>query len=144
KGNEDGLAGRDQVRVYASSQVHTSIDRAIWVSGVGERSLVRVPVTGPDRGMDVAALEAAIVADKAAGMLPAGIIACVGGTSVGACDSIGAVAAVARMHGRYLHVDAAWAGSAMICPDFRPLWEGIEGADSIVFNPHKWLGASFD
>ena len=144
KGNEEGLAGRDQIRIYASSQVHTSIDRAIWVSGVGERNLVRVQVTGPDRGMDVAALDAAIAADKAAGMLPAGIIACVGGTSVGACDPIAAVAAVARKHGLYLHVDAAWAGSAMICPEFRPLWDGIEGADSIVFNPHKWLGASFD
>ena len=144
KGNEEGLAGREQIRIYASSQVHTSIDRAIWVSGVGERNLVRVPVTGPDRGMNVAALEAAIVADKAAGMLPAGIIACVGGTSVGACDPIAAVAAVARKHGLYLHIDAAWAGSAMICPEFRPLWDGIEGADSIVFNPHKWLGASFD
>jgi len=144
KGNAEGLAGSGQIRIYSSSQVHTSIDRAIWVSGVGERNLVRIPVTGERRGMDIAALEGAIIADQQAGLLPAGIIACVGGTSVGACDNIAEVAAVARKYGLYLHVDAAWAGSAMICPEYRVFWDGIEGADSIVFNPHKWLGASFD
>ena len=65
-------------------------------------------------------------------------------TSIGACDPIDAVADVAQRHGLYLHVDAAWAGSAMICPEFRELWKGVEAADSIVFNPHKWLGAQFD
>ena len=94
--------------------------------------------------MDTAALEAAIVADRAAGMLPAGIIASVGGTSIGGTDDIAAVARVAKRHGLYLHVDAAWAGSAMICPEFRHFWAGVEQADSIVFNPHKWLGAQFD
>jgi aromatic-L-amino-acid decarboxylase len=94
--------------------------------------------------MDVAALEAAILADRAAGLLPAGIVACVGGTSTGGTDDIAATAEVARRHGLYLHVDAAWAGSAMICPEYRHFWAGVEGADSIVFNPHKWLGAQFD
>ncbi|MDB5523133.1 MAG: amino acid decarboxylase [Rhizobium sp.] len=144
QGNRDGLASHPPVRVYASGQVHTSIDRAIWVSGVGERNLVRIPVKGPLNGMDPIALEAAIIADREAGLLPAGIIACTGGTSTGACDPIGDVAAIARKHGLYLHVDAAWAGSAMICPEYRTLWEGVEHADSIVFNPHKWLGAQFD
>jgi aromatic-L-amino-acid decarboxylase len=144
QGNRDGLANHPQVRVYASGQVHTSIDRAIWVSGIGENNLVRIPVTGTLRGMDPAALEAAIIADREAGLLPAGIIACTGGTSTGACDPIGAVAAVARKHGLYLHVDAAWAGAAMICPEYRTLWDGVDEADSIVFNPHKWLGAQFD
>ncbi len=144
QGNRDGLANHPSVRIYASSQVHTSIDRAVWVSGVGERNFVRIPTIGPLNGMDPAALEAAILADREAGFLPAGIIACTGGTSTGACDPIGAVAAIAKKHGLYLHVDAAWAGSAMICPEYRSLWEGIEGADSIVFNPHKWLGAHFD
>jgi aromatic-L-amino-acid decarboxylase len=124
--------------------VHTSIDRAIWVSGVGEKNLVRIPVTGDRNGMDPAALEAAILADREAGFLPAGIIACTGGTSVGACDAIDEIAAIAKRHGLYLHVDAAWAGSAMICPEFRTFWTGVENADSIVFNPHKWLGAQFD
>jgi aromatic-L-amino-acid decarboxylase len=143
-GNTQGLAGQKAVRIYASSQVHTSIDRAIWISGVGEANLVRIPVTGPLYGMDPAVLEARILEDKATGLLPAGIIACTGGTSIGACDPIGEVAAIAQRHDLYLHVDAAWAGSAMICPDYRTLWTGIEAADSIVFNPHKWLGAQFD
>jgi len=66
------------------------------------------------------------------------------GTSVGATDDIGAVCEVAARHGLFVHVDAAWAGSAMICPEFRHFWRGLERADSIVVNPHKWLGAQFD
>jgi aromatic-L-amino-acid decarboxylase len=144
QGNKKGLAGQSKLRVYSSDQVHTSIDRAIWVSGIGEENLVRIPARGRFRAMDTAVLEAAIVADREAGLLPAGIIACVGGTSTGGTDDIAAVAAVAKRHGLYLHVDAAWAGSAMICPEYRHFWTGVEGADSVVFNPHKWLGAQFD
>lgn len=144
QGNAKGLAAAKPVRIYASDQVHTSVDRAIWVSGVGEANLVRIPTKGRWRGMDVVALEAAVVADREAGLLPAGIVACVGGTSIGGTDDLASVADVARRHGLYLHVDAAWAGAAMICPEFRHFWQGIEGADSIVFNPHKWLGAQFD
>ncbi len=144
QGNGHGLAMRPQVRVYASDQVHTSIDRAIWVSGIGEQNLVRVPTVGHSRAMAAEALEAAINADRTAGMLPAGVVASVGGTSVGGTDDIVAIAQVAKRHGLYLHVDAAWAGSAMICPEFRHYWNGIDDADSIVFNPHKWLGAQFD
>ncbi len=144
RGNAQGLAGNQPVRVYASDQVHSSIDRAIWVSGIGEANLVRIPANGPMRAMDTDALEAAIKADRAARLVPAGIVACVGGTSVGATDDIAAVSAIARREGLYLHVDAAWAGSAMICPEYRDLWAGVENADSVVFNPHKWLGAQFD
>lgn len=144
KGNKSGLSGGDRVRVYASDQVHTSIDRAIWVSGIGEENLVRIPVAGQLRGMDVGALEDAIKLDLESGYRPAGIVACTGGTSTGACDDIGAVVEVARRYGLYVHVDAAWAGAAMICEEFRSLWRGVEGADSVVFNPHKWLGAQFD
>jgi len=144
QGNIKGLGANRQLRIYASNQVHTSIDRAIWVSGIGEENLVRVPVAGPRYAMDPLALEAAILADREAGYLPAGVIACTGGTSIGACDDIGAIVEVAHRHGLYVHVDAAWAGAAMICEEFRPLWKGVEEADSIVFNPHKWLGAQFD
>lgn len=143
-GNSEGLAGNARLRVYASAEVHTSIDRAIWVSGIGQANLVRVPIQGAQRGMDPAALEAAIVADKAAGLTPCGVILCVGGTGTGATDPVAACLDVAERHGLYSHIDAAWAGSAMICPEFRPLWEGVERADSIVFNPHKWLGVQFD
>ncbi|MCR5859646.1 pyridoxal-dependent decarboxylase [Mesorhizobium sp. J428] len=144
KGNIEGLPGLPKLRIYCSGEVHTSIDRAIWVSGIGQDNLVRIPVQGEKRSMDVGALDAAIRSDRDAGYLPAGIIASVGGTSVGGTDDVAGVVEVARRHGLYVHVDAAWAGSAMICPEFRHLWAGVEGADSIVFNPHKWLGAQFD
>jgi aromatic-L-amino-acid decarboxylase len=144
QGNKSGLSGQPAARIYCSDQVHTSIDRAIWVSGVGEQNLVRIPAGGALRSMDLEALEAAIVADRTAGFLPAGIIACVGGTSIGGTDDIAGVGAVAARHGLYVHVDAAWAGSAMICEEFRHYWAGVEAANSIVFNPHKWLGAQFD
>jgi aromatic-L-amino-acid/L-tryptophan decarboxylase len=144
QGNAQGLAHNKQLRVYCSGQVHTSIDRAIWVSGIGESNLVRILVAGAMRSMNAAALEAAIIADIEAGYVPAGIIACVGGTSVGATDDLIAVCEIAKRFDIYVHVDAAWAGSAMICSEFRHFWAGSEKADSIVFNPHKWLGAQFD
>lgn len=144
QGNAQGVAQGPRLRVYATAEVHTSIDRAIWISGIGAENLVRIPTHGPRRSMDPAALDAAIRADLAAGYTPAGVIACIGGTGVGACDSLAEVIAVAHAHNLYVHVDAAWAGSAMICPEFRDLWAGVEQADSVVFNPHKWLGAQFD
>lgn len=143
-GNRTGLSGRPQLRVYTSSEVHSSIDRAAWFCGIGDDNLVRFPTQGPLRSMVPEALEAAIQADKAAGFVPAGVVACVGGTSTGAMDDVAAVVEVAHRYGLFVHVDAAWAGSAMVCPEFRPLWAGVEQADSIVLNPHKWLGVQFD
>ena len=143
-GNANGLSGQPRLRIYTSAEVHTSVDRAIWVSGIGQDNLVRIPTRGPLRGIDPTALETAIRTDIEQGFLPCGIVACTGGTGTGACDDLAAVIKVAKAHGLYTHVDAAWAGSAMICPEFRTLWEGVDGADSIVFNPHKWLGAQFD
>lgn len=142
-GNAEGLAGGPVLRLYASAETHSSVDKAARVAGIGQAGLVKVP-TGDDNAMDPAALAALIRADRAAGRLPAGVILCAGGTSIGAFDRIAEALAVARAEGLYSHVDAAWAGSAMICPEFRPLWAGVEAADSIVFNPHKWLGAQFD
>jgi aromatic-L-amino-acid/L-tryptophan decarboxylase len=144
QGNKQGLAGQKPVRIYCSQEVHTSIDRAAWFAGIGAENLVKLPVVGPTRGADADALAAAIVRDLESGYLPAGIVASVGGTSVGGSDDVAALAGIARRHNLYLHVDAAWAGSAMICPEFRGLWHGVELADSIVVNPHKWLGAQFD
>jgi aromatic-L-amino-acid decarboxylase len=143
--NRTGLSGRGQLRIYCSDQVHTSIDRACWVSGIGQDNLVKIKGAGPLVGMDAAALDAAIKVDLAAGHTPAGIIAITGGTGVGGSDDLAPVLEVARAHDLYTHVDAAWAGAAMICPEFRErFWRGIDGYDSIVFNPHKWLGAQFD
>lgn len=141
EGNTKGLSGAPRVRIYCSPEAHSSIDRAIWFSGVGQDNLVRIPTKGALRGADPHALDALIRADIEAGMKPAGVIGVVGATGVGAGDPIGGLAAVARKHDLYLHVDAAWAGVAMICPELRDVWAGIEGADSIVVNPHKWLGA---
>lgn len=143
RGLEEGLAGGPVLRFYASAETHSSVDKAIRVAGIGQRNLVKVAVDA-DRAMTGAALAVAIAADRAAGMVPAGVILCAGGTSVGAFDRIAECIAAARAEGVPVHVDAAWAGSAMICPEFRALWAGVEGADSIVLNPHKWLGAQFD
>lgn len=140
-GNTAGLSGAPRLRIYCSPEAHSSVDRAIWFSGIGANNLVRIPIKGPLRGADPDALRELIRADIAAGMKPAGIIGNVGATGVGATDPIGELSAIAREFDLYLHVDAAWAGSAMICPEFREMWTGIDGADSIVINPHKWLGA---
>ena len=143
-GNQKGLSGQPTMRVYASQEVHSSNDKAIWMAGIGADNFVRIATQGPLRSIDADALEAAIIKDRAAGFLPAGIIACVGGTSVGGSDNLKLVCAVAQKYGLYVHVDAAWAGSAMICPEHRYLWNGIDEVDSLVFNPHKWLGAQAD
>ena len=142
-GNIKGLSGQRVLRFYASAQTHSSVDKAIRVAGIGQENLVKIP-TEASFSMRPEALTAAIAADRAAGMLPAGVILCAGGTSIGAFDRIADCIAVARAESLPVHVDAAWAGSAMICPEFRALWAGVEGADSIVFNPHKWLGVQFD
>lgn len=144
-GNRDGLATKGNLRIYCSDQVHSSIDRACWVAGIGQANLVKIGTKGPRHAMDVDALQAAIAADRAAGHTPAGIIAITGGTGVGACDVLGPILDVARAEDIYTHLDAAWAGSAMICPELRDdFWQDVGTFDSIVFNPHKWLGAQFD
>lgn len=142
-GNIKGLSGFPQIRLYASAETHSSVDKAARVAGIGQDNLVKIP-TDASLSMRPGALAGAIAADRAAGLLPAGVILCAGGTSVGAFDRIGACIEVAHAAGLPVHVDAAWAGSAMICPEFRTMWAGIEAADSIVFNPHKWLGVQFE
>ena len=119
QGNKGGLSGKKTLRVYSGDQVHSSIQRAIWFSGIGEENLVLVPTGGPMHALDPDALEAAVAADRDAGYLPAGIIASVGATSIGATDDIERICDVAQRQDLYVHVDAAWAGSAMVCPQFR-------------------------
>ncbi len=144
-GNRKGLATKGNLRIYCSDQVHSSIDRACWVAGIGQDNLIKLPTTGPRHTIDTKALQAAIVADRAAGHIPAGIIAITGGTGIGACDDLAPVLKIAQQEDLYTHLDAAWAGSAMICPEFQQdFWAGVDGYDSIVFNPHKWMGAQFD
>ena len=146
QGNARGLAGQPTLRVYASARTHSSIDKAMWIAGLGQDNLVKIPTDddSPLFPMRPAALRRAIAEDRAAGRVPAGVVVCVGGTSIGATDDVRAICTIAREEGLYTHIDAAWAGSAMICPEHRTLWDGAELADSLVLNPHKWLGASME
>jgi len=141
-----GLAGRPEVPplvVYCSEQAHSSIDKAVIALGLGHEHLRKVPTDDAFR-MDVGALERAVAADRAAGMLPIAVVATAGTTSTTSVDPIPAIAVLARREGMWLHVDAAYAGSAAVCPEYRALLEGWELADSIVTNPHKWLFTPVD
>jgi aromatic-L-amino-acid/L-tryptophan decarboxylase len=129
--------------VYASGQSHSSVEKAALLAGFG-RENVRIVAVDDRYAMSAAALREAVAADRARGHSPCAIVATVGSTATTAVDPLEPLASVAREHGLWLHVDAAMAGSAMILPECRPLWQGIEAADSLVLNPHKWLGASFD
>jgi aromatic-L-amino-acid decarboxylase len=129
--------------VYASSQSHSSVEKAALLAGFGRENL-RIVAVEDHYGMSAEAVRKAVAADEARGRAPCAIVATVGSTATTAIDPLEALADIARAHGLWLHVDAAMAGSAMILPECRPLWQGIEQADSLVLNPHKWLGASFD
>ncbi len=129
--------------VYASSQSHSSVEKAALLAGFG-RENVRVIALDSDYRMNPEALAEAIARDRAEGREPCAIVATVGSTATTAVDPLEPIGRIARAGGLWLHVDAAMAGSAMILPECRVHWQGIEEADSLVVNPHKWLGASFD
>jgi aromatic-L-amino-acid decarboxylase len=129
--------------VYASDQAHSSVPKAALLAGFGTDNL-RLLGTDDDHALRMDLLEAAVREDLAAGRVPCAVVAAVGTTATTALDPLKEVAALAERHGLWLHVDAALAGSAMICPEYRWMWEGIERADSLVLNPHKWMGAGFD
>lgn len=143
KGLTQGLSDAPVLRVYASPENHSSIDKAIRLSGIGQNHLVKV-ATDESLAMRPDLLRDAIQQDLNRGYLPTGVVLCVGGTANGACDRIATTIAVAKEFDLFCHVDAAWAGAAMICPEYRHIWEGVEAADSVVINPHKWTGAQFD
>jgi aromatic-L-amino-acid decarboxylase len=139
-----GLQGLEKpLVVYTSAHCHSSVDKAALLAGFGRANL-RMVAVDERYAMRPDALAAALRSDLEAGRHPCAIVATTGTTATTALDPLRAIAAVASEHGLWLHVDAALAGSAMILPECRPLWDGIEGADSLVFNPHKWLGAAFD
>lgn len=129
--------------VYASDQAHSSVEKAALLAGFG-RAHVRSIATDAANAIQVDALERAIEEDRRRGLRPCAIVGTVGSTATTAMDPIDGLAAVARRTGVWLHVDAAMAGTAMVLPQCRPLWQGVEGADSLVFNPHKWMGTGFD
>ena len=142
--NGPGLqSGAPPLVVYASSQGHSSIEKAVLLAGFG-RDHFRLIDTDEAHALRVDLLEAAIAADLNAGRKPCALVAAIGTTGTTAIDPLAAMAALARQHGLWLHVDAALAGTAMVLPECRPLWDGVEQADSLVFNPHKWMGVGFD
>jgi aromatic-L-amino-acid decarboxylase len=139
-----GLHGQQRpLTIYVSSQAHSSVEKAALLAGFGRENLRSIPV---DANFDMSASElvAAITRDTASGFQPCAIVATCGSTATTAFDPLVSVAQVARAEELWLHVDAAMAGSAMILPECRELWDGVESADSLVVNPHKWLGVSFD
>ncbi|MBA3414937.1 MAG: aminotransferase class V-fold PLP-dependent enzyme [Chloroflexia bacterium] len=129
--------------VYASDQAHSSVEKAALLAGFGRANL-RWIETDAAFALRPEALAAAIAADAARGLAPCAVVATTGTTASTALDPIAAISAIAREHGVWLHVDAAMAGSAMILPECRWMWDGVEDADSLVINAHKWLGAAFD
>jgi aromatic-L-amino-acid decarboxylase len=142
--NRGGLQAEEApLVVYASDQAHSSVEKAALLAGFGKGNLRLIP-TDPFHALRMDLLEAAILDDLAAGRRPCAMVAAVGTTATTAVDPVQAMAELAERHGIWLHVDAALAGSAMICPECRGLWEGVEAADSVVLNPHKWLGTGFD
>jgi aromatic-L-amino-acid/L-tryptophan decarboxylase len=129
--------------VYVSSQSHSSVEKAALLAGFG-RNNVRAIDTDENHALRVDLLEQAIKDDLAKGFKPCALVASTGTTATTAFDNVAEMARIAKEHNLWLHVDAAMAGSAMILPECRHLWQGVEEAHSLVLNPHKWLGTVFD
>ena len=129
--------------VYVSGHSHSSVEKAALLAGFGRANLHIIP-TDQNYAMKPEALDEAIRADLEQGLLPCAVVATTGTTTTTALDPIKAIAEIANQYDIWLHVDAALAGSAMILPECHWMWDGIESADSLVLNPHKWLGAAFD
>jgi aromatic-L-amino-acid decarboxylase len=142
--NGAGLqSGGPALVVYCSDQAHSSVQKAALLAGFGQAHL-RLLETDDAHALRLDRLEASLEEDRRAGRKPCAIVATVGTTGTTALDPVAGVASLAERHGLWLHVDAAMAGTAMVLPECRWMWEGIEGADSLVLNPHKWMGAGFD
>jgi len=143
--NKGGLTALNSpLIVYSTKQAHSSIAKAVQLAGFGNDNLRYIEEDPYTRAMKPAALAAAITEDRAAGKTPAGIVCSVGATGTTAMDPVDAIADIANAEDVWLHVDAAMAGSAMLLPECRGLWEGVEKADSMSWNPHKWMGTLLD
>lgn len=143
---EEGMSGRKDLpllRVYVSEQAHSSIEKGVITLGLGQRGLRKIPTDAEFR-MDVKALADAIEEDKQNGFVPFCIVATVGTTSTSSIDPVPEIIPVGEKHAMWLHVDAAYAGSAAVVPELRHILAGCERADSIAVNPHKWLFTPFD
>lgn len=143
---EEGMSGRTDLplmRVYVSEQSHSSIEKAVITLGLGQKGLKKIPVDSEFR-MDARALADAIEVDKRDGVIPFCVVATVGTTSTSSIDPVREIVPICEKHVMWLHVDAAYAGSAAIVPELQNILDGSERADSVVVNPHKWLFTPFD
>jgi aromatic-L-amino-acid decarboxylase len=141
KSNFDGVPGG--LRVYCSSEAHSSIEKGVGVAGIGRNNLVKI-ATDDQQRMIPEKLEKAICDDMAAGLTPICVVAAIGTTGTVAIDPLADIAAICSKYNVWLHVDAAYAGTALLLPEYRYMIKGIEYADSLVFNPHKWMFVNFD
>jgi aromatic-L-amino-acid/L-tryptophan decarboxylase len=141
--NNEGFDGTEKFRVYCSSETHSSIEKGAKVAGIGKKNVVKVPVDEL-LAMKPDLLEDAIKKDIQAGYTPLAVVAAIGTTSTVAVDPLKAIGAVCSKYNVWLHVDAAYAGTALLLPECRWMMEGQELADSFVFNPHKWMFTHFD
>lgn len=143
--NRSGTQGVEApLVVYSTPESHSSVAKAALLAGFGWDNICQVETDPVTRAMIPETLEAAMSADRSAGKIPTAVVATVGSTGTTAIDPVGAIVAVAARHDAFVHVDAAMAGSAMLLPEMRHLWAGVEGADSITWNPHKWMGTILD
>ncbi|MBN1107931.1 MAG: aminotransferase class I/II-fold pyridoxal phosphate-dependent enzyme [Bacteroidales bacterium] len=141
--NNEGLNTGRPLRVYCSSQGHSSIEKGVRISGIGRKNLVRIPVKD-DFSMDPEALKKAVEEDRAKGFLPCCVIATLGTTGTTAVDLLRPIGEICSKNHIWLHIDAAMAGTALILPEFRWMLDGSEYIDSFLFNPHKWMFTNFD
>jgi aromatic-L-amino-acid decarboxylase len=141
--NENGFQGNEKFRVYSSSHVHSSIDKALKIAGIGLNNLVRIPVD-ENFSMISEELEKAILEDLENGFHPLCVVSALGTTSSTAVDPIDKISQITQKYKIWHHIDAAFAGTALILPEFQELIKGHELADSYVFNPHKWMFTNFD
>jgi len=141
--NKDDPNISSKIIVYASEQTHSSCQKSVWICGIPP-SNYRVIKNDKNFGMNPAELKKQINLDREQGYWPCFVCATVGSTSLAAVDPIAEIGKVAQEEGIWLHIDAAFAGSACICPEYRYLIDGVELADSFNFNPHKWLRINFD
>ena len=141
--NENGIDNNRKFKIYCSTETHSSIEKAVKIAGLGKNNLVKIKVDNEQR-MDPEELSKAIEKDISQGNRPLCVIATVGTTGTLAIDPLDKIAVITKKHDIWLHVDAAYAGTALILPEFRWMIKGIEHADSLVFNPHKWMFTNFD